>query len=180
MVAERQFKKDRKRQSRKEDRKRESRKEDRKRESRKEDRKRQSRKLRKTVRRLHSNRDKNIFVKTFLEILNMVKLYHWKTHSYAEHKATDDLYSNLNEHMDTFIEILMGKDESRIRLLEDNIKLMDINNIRDFKDKIYGFREFLINMNMHLSSNTDTDLLNIRDEILGDINQFLYLLTLHK
>jgi len=139
-----------------------------------------TRKMRKTMRKLHSNRDKNLFVKTFLEILNMVKLYHWKTHSYAEHKATDDLYSKLNEHMDTFIEILMGKDESRIKMLEDNIQLMDISNIRDFKEKIYAFREFLINMNMHLSQHTDSDLMNIRDEILGDINQFLYLLTLHK
>lgn len=166
MVAERQSKKDKR--SRKESRK----------ESRKQSR--EIRKMRKTVRRLHSNRDKNMFVKTFLEILNMVKLYHWKTHSYAEHKATDELYSNLNEHMDTFIEILMGKDESRIRMLEEKIHLMDIRNIHDFKEKIYLFREFLINMNMHLSAHNDSDLLNIRDEILGDINQFLYLLTLHK
>jgi hypothetical protein len=27
---------------------------------------------------------------------------------------------------------------------------------------------------------TNTDLLNIRDEILGDLNQFLYLLTFDK
>lgn len=143
-------------------------------------RKAATRRMRKTVRRLHSNRDKNVFVKTFLEILNMVKLYHWKTQSYSEHKATDELYSNLNEHMDNFVEILMGKDESRIKLLEDKIQLIDMSNIRDFKEKIYAFREFLINMNMHLSASKDSDLLNIRDEILGDINQFLYLLTLHK
>jgi hypothetical protein len=139
-----------------------------------------SRKLRKTVRKMHSNRDKSMFVKTFLEILNMVKLYHWRTHSYSEHKATDDLYSNLNGHMDTFIEILMGKDESHIRMLEKKIQLIDLSNKTDFKAKIYEFREFLIDMNMHLNSSRDSDLLNVRDEILGDINQFLYLLTLHK
>jgi len=150
------------------------------RKSRKDKRKSSSRKMRKTMRKLHSNRDKNLFVQTFLEILNMVKLYHWKTHSYAEHKATDDLYSNLNEHMDTFVEILMGKDESRIQMLEKKIELIDLNNIRDFKAKIYAFREFLINMNMHLNASKDSDLLSIRDDILGDINQFLYLLTLHK
>ena len=33
----------------------------------------------------------------FLEMLIMVKLFHWKTHSYAIHKATDDLYSSLNK-----------------------------------------------------------------------------------
>lgn len=139
--------------------------------------------LRKTSRKhnpVRKNEVKSLFVKTFLEVLNMVKLYHWKTHSYAEHKATDDLYSNLNGHMDTFIEILMGKDESRIKMLEKRIRLIDMTNTADFKKKIYEFREFLVDMPMHLDASRDSDLLNIRDEILGDINQFLYLLTLRK
>jgi hypothetical protein len=135
------------------------------------------RKLRKTVRK---NADKSMFVKTFLEVLNMVKLYHWRTHSYAEHKATDDLYSSLNGHMDTFIEILMGKDESHIKMLDKRVRLIDMSNTSDFKKKIYECREFLVDMNMHLDTSRDSDLLNVRDEILGDINQFLYLLTLHK
>lgn len=42
----------------------------------------------------------------FLEMLMMVKLYHWKTHSYATHKATDQLYDSLNDNVDKFIEVL--------------------------------------------------------------------------
>jgi len=134
-----------------------------------------------TRKRAHSHKtDKSMFVKSFLEVLNMVKLYHWKTHSYAEHNATDDLYSSLNGHMDTFVEILMGKDESRVRMLEKRIRLMDFSSKSNLKKKIYEFREFLIDMNMHLDSSRDSDLLSVRDEILGDINKFLYLLTLHK
>ena len=45
----------------------------------------------------------------FLEMLLMIKLYHWKTTSYATHKATDELYSKLNENIDSFIEVLLGK-----------------------------------------------------------------------
>ena len=44
----------------------------------------------------------------FMEILMIVKLYHWKTHSYATHKATDELYSKLNDNIDHFIEVLLG------------------------------------------------------------------------
>ena len=46
----------------------------------------------------------------FLEILMMVKLFHWKTTSYATHQATDELYTKLNSNIDTFIEngILYG------------------------------------------------------------------------
>jgi DNA-binding ferritin-like protein len=61
---------------------------------------------------------KEITVK-FLEMLLMVKLYHWKTHSYATHKATDDLYTKLNANIDSFIEILLGKTGFRTDLLSN-------------------------------------------------------------
>ena len=127
-----------------------------------------------------SNEHKSHVVRIFLEILNVVKLYHWKTKSYAQHKATDELYAKLNEHVDTFVEILLGKDESRIKMLEKKTHLSDYSNKTDFKQRIYEFRDFLIDMNSHFDTSRDTDLLNVRDEILGDINQFLYLLTFNK
>ena len=47
------------------------------------------------------------------------------------------------------------------------------------KSKIESFKSYLVGLTNHksLGSMTNTDLLNIRDEILGDMNQFLYLLT---
>ena len=58
----------------------------------------------------------SIIVK-FLETLNLVKLYHWKTRSYAIHKATDELYTKLNLHIDSFVEVLLGKQGNRINLM---------------------------------------------------------------
>jgi DNA-binding ferritin-like protein len=127
-----------------------------------------------------NNQVKSHVVNVFLGMLNTVKIYHWKTCSYSQHKATDDLYSNLNGHIDTFIEILLGKDESRIHLLDKKIELLEAHSKADFKERVYQYREFLIDMNKTLDSERDTDLLNVRDEILGDINQFLYLLTFNK
>lgn len=124
------------------------------------------------------NTRKSSIVKVFLELLNIVKLYHWKTHSYSQHKATDDLYSNINEHMDDFIEVLMGKDEGRIRMIEKKMDIIDLTNIHNFKARIYEYREFLIDMNKYLSDKVDTDLLSIRDDLLADVNKFLYLLSL--
>ena len=49
-----------------------------------------------TKRSTSTSFDKEITVK-FLEMLMMVKLFHWKTHSYAAHKATDELYDSINE-----------------------------------------------------------------------------------
>jgi len=116
----------------------------------------------------------------FLEMLLAIKLYHWKTTSYATHKATDELYTKLNENMDSFIEILLGKTQSRIDLLnQKNIKLMDMRSQEEFKKYVVAFKEYLLSLNenkaMKLMNNSD--LYNIRDTILGDMNQLLYLLT---
>jgi DNA-binding ferritin-like protein len=110
-------------------------------------------------------------------MLNVVKLYHWKTHSFSQHKATDELYSRLNEHIDKFVEVLLGKDESRIQQWESKMIIPQSRNAHEFKDRIYEYRDFLIELNQYVDAKRDSDLLNIRDEILGDINQFLYLLT---
>ena len=127
----------------------------------------------------NKNFKKEITVK-FLEMLLMVKLFHWKTHSYATHKATDELYSKLNDDIDKFIEVLLGKTGSRIDLMgHKSISLIDLNSQEQLKSKIESFKSYLVGLtnNKGLGSMSNTDLLNIRDEILGDMNQFLYLLT---
>jgi len=120
----------------------------------------------------------------FLETIIMIKLYHWKTYSYATHKATDELYSKINENMDRFIEVLLGKAGNRINLLKINhIKLTDFNSsvedMKKFKHEIIKFKEYLVNLNSNpfMVKMSNTDLYNIRDEILSDLNQFLYLFT---
>jgi hypothetical protein len=116
----------------------------------------------------------------FFEMLLLIKLFHWKTHSYATHKATDDLYSKLNEHMDRFIEVLLGKSGTRIDLMnKKQISLYDLNNQYDLVSKVNLFKSYLVDLTNNKAMNimSNTDLLNIRDEILGDMNQFLYLLS---
>ena len=44
----------------------------------------------------------------FLEFQNMIKLYHWMTLSYARHKASDQLFSELSENIDKFVETYIG------------------------------------------------------------------------
>ena len=117
---------------------------------------------------------------TFLQILLMVKLYHWKTTSYATHKATDELYTKLNANIDSFIEILLGKSGSRIDLTHKHaLPLVDLHSSESLKREIEQFKSYLVNLdnNPAMKRMSNTDLYNIRDTILGDMNQFLYLLT---
>ena len=116
----------------------------------------------------------------FLQMLNTVKLYHWKTSSYAQHKATDELYTNLNANIDTFVETMLGKTGGRVNLTgQKTLRLLDYTNLGDFKKEVDKYKQFLIEINKYagLNINNNSDLLNIRDEILGNLNQFTYLLT---
>lgn len=117
----------------------------------------------------------------FLEILMMVKLFHWKTYSYATHKATDKLYGSLNDNIDSFIEVLLGKTGSRIDLMSNKtISLYDLDSQEKFKAKIDSFKSYLVNLNNNkvlTTTMSNSDLFNIRDEILANLNKFLYLLT---
>ena len=119
----------------------------------------------------------------FLQMLNTVKLYHWKTRSYSEHKATDELYANLNTNIDSFVEVMLGKSEDRVNLVSfKSIPLNDYNSVSDFKKEINKYKDFLINMtdDIGLNITNNSDLLNIRDELLSNLNQFSYLLTFNK
>ena len=116
----------------------------------------------------------------FLEMLLMVKLFHWKTTSYATHKATDELYTKLNANIDSFIEILLGKSGSRIDLMSNkNIRLVDLSSQESLKREVESFKGYLVGLddNAAMRKMSNSDLYNIRDTILGDMNQFLYLLT---
>ena len=122
-------------------------------------------------------------VSTFLHMLNTIKLYHWSTTHYSTHKATDQLYSDLSSKIDTFIETMFGKENTHSRsvvLQMHSIKLNSIKTNVDFKKETERYKSFLINLtnNKMFNIQKNTDLINMRDDILGSLNQFLYLLTL--
>lgn len=115
----------------------------------------------------------------FFEMQLMVKLYHWNTKSYATHKATDEFYGKLSDNIDKFIEVLLGKLENRIDLKNHKtINLFCVND-EQFKKKLHEFKAFLHELtDKDMGLLMGEDLLNIRDEILADLDQLLYLLTL--
>ena len=89
-------------------------------------------------------------------------------------------FIKLNENIDKFMEVLLGKTEIRTNLLNcRKISLIDLTSHEQLKREIEKCKSYLIDLseNSFLLKMANTDLLNIRDEILGDLNQFLYLLT---
>jgi hypothetical protein len=118
-------------------------------------------------------------LETFFEMTNTIKLYHWKTTSYAEHKATDELHERISGHVDKFVEVLLGKmAPNRITYKKTTTPISDCSDKATFNNHIIRFRGILIELPSLLDPKNDTDLINIRDEMLADINQFLYLFSL--
>ena len=114
----------------------------------------------------------------FMDMLTTVKLYHWKTFNYATHKATDELYEDLNKYVDEFVEVLIGhKGGVRASLPRSNVKVHDCESLNEFKSKIEGYKRTLIGFTSRFDGKKNSDLLNIRDEILASLNKTLYLLS---
>lgn len=112
-----------------------------------------------------------------IQIQTQFKFLHWQTFGDAKHKAYGDIYDSLTDSIDKFVETMMGKYdrvefEPEFSIMFQDIKSISIQNFLD------GITEFLVGMTDQLDQRYDTDLLNIRDEILGDINQLKYRLTL--
>ena len=114
----------------------------------------------------------------FFTMRNQIKLYHWQTYMYSRHKATDDVVKSLDEHIDLFVEVFMGK-YGRMKLSGKTARF-DLENLTD-KSSVKFIKQCIAYLLGPISEGlkeTDTDLFNIRDEMLGDLNQLLYLFTL--
>ena len=127
----------------------------------------------KTLRNTTSGGD---IVSAMLTIRNQIKLYHWQTKSFADHKATDDLTAALDTSIDSFVEVFMGK-YGRPKVTKA-IKLHNFsaNMAREFVSKQ---TVYLMNVLPRKLKKGDTDLMNIRDEILAELNKVRYLFTLN-
>ena len=106
-------------------------------------------------------------------------VYHWQTTSYARHKASDELLGSLTDFIDKFMEIYFGK-YGKVEFPEEvNIKIgnmSDENGMKFLDEMIYYFIEVLPK---YLNPRNDTDLLNLRDDIVASTNQIKYLYSLH-
>jgi hypothetical protein len=115
----------------------------------------------------------------FLTLRDQIHLYHWQTKSYSRHKATDEVVKALLESIDKYVEVYIGK-YGRPRLAGENANI----HLKNLTEKsVLSFVkmaiEYLINeLPRGLKEGRDTDLMNIRDEMLGELNQLLYLFTL--
>lgn len=111
-----------------------------------------------------------------IEMEQQFRILHWQTKSFARHKAYGEIYGNLGDLIDTFMESCMGK-YGRVELTDGTIHLKNLDEMT-VGPALEEYTSFLLSFNEELDPTKDSDLLNIRDEMLADVNQLKYLLTL--
>jgi len=117
-------------------------------------------------------------VNLMMTLRDQVKLYHWQTMNYPRHIATNDLVTKLDANIDQFIEVYIGK-YGRPRLGGKNTSIQ-LRNHSD-KEATVMLKDAIDWLSTDLPrklKNTDTDLINIRDTIVADLNQTLYLFSM--
>lgn len=116
----------------------------------------------------------NDLVNVFFNLQLTNKLYHWSTKSYARHKATDDFDGVISSFLDRFVEYYSGRYNMTPNI---NIITIDPNNLTDsgIENLFIAIKKLLEKFDRTIK---DTDLLTLRDELLGEVNKMLYLFRL--
>jgi hypothetical protein len=112
---------------------------------------------------------------------NQFRVYHWQTQkkpgSFAQHEAFGKAYEALDPLIDDFIEIFQGKRGVLMGRDGFTINLQNLDNTPNvFIDEFINY--LTQSVPQALDPTSDTDLLNIRDEMLATLNQTKYRLLL--
>lgn len=114
----------------------------------------------------------NDLILVFFKHQFILKMYHFQTESYGAHKASDSYLDTFLDNLDKFFEIAQGiYGKLTLKKVHFNFNTLNDSNINN---ELNSFIDFLERMKKNINN---SDLLNIIDEMLGNVNQFKYLLT---
>lgn len=128
------------------------------------------------VSRKKLNKKVNI-IGPLIQLQQQLRVFHWQTNSYAQHKAFGKAYDALDGLIDEFVEIYMGRFGKAKPTVTYSIQLKSLTGEDVVQDVIESFIKYFETMTGELA--TATDLLNIRDSMVGELSKLKYLLTLN-
>ena len=129
--------------------------------------------------------NKKSFAAIFSKILQnsaQIKLLHWQTNFYGQPKALDSFWEDFNDLSDQLAETIMGKfgkptlstEEGCLKI--SNYKSPENGDLTEFVDHLY--KCYSEDCKEYFSSEKDSEIINILDEIVALIDQNRYLLSL--
>lgn len=125
-----------------------------------------------------TNNSSKIIEKLFT-FRQQLHVYHWQTNSYSRHIASDGLLGLLTIFIDSFMEKYFGK-YGKVNFSKNiNISIGNMSNDEALKALDEMINYFNNELRNSLNPKTDTDLSNLIDDLIGNINQTKYLYTLN-
>lgn len=107
------------------------------------------------------------FIGMLFQSRDMMHLTHLDTTSFAEHKALNAYYDGILDLTDSFTEKYFGRNKRVDIVIPESKKMSAVEHMKAMQKTIESERD-----------NYPSDLQNIMDEMLGLVNETLYLLTL--
>ena len=107
------------------------------------------------------------FIGMLFQSRDAMHIAHLQTTSFAEHKALNAYYDGILDLTDKFTEVYFGRNKRTEIIIPESKNLDAVSHMKEMQQLIDGER-----------NNYSSELQNIMDEMLGLVNQTLYLLTL--
>lgn len=117
--------------------------------------------------------DTNGLIENMLAVRNTIKVYHWSTTNYARHVATDGFVAKADAIIDRIVETYAaryGRPSGNFSISVSG--LSDASALTYMKTTAKWLVE---HFPMYVNAVRDTDLLNLRDELLNEVHQSVYL-----
>ena len=121
----------------------------------------------------------SLLVHFIFSLQTNLKLYHWTTNTYSRHKAIDELLETFLEDSDRFMEVYIGKYGRKPFTTKKNstLTIHALNDVTAEKFLRKSIRFLTVDVQTLLSE-SDFDLLTIRDDMVAALNKTRYLFTL--
>jgi len=114
----------------------------------------------------------------FFNFKNQLYLYHLSTYKYSRHVAVASLLDKFDDLIDNFLEIYFGKYGRPDQFMNVSLPLEKLSDAEAYME-LSTYIEFLNNDIPRLINKNDSDLFNIRDEMVGILNNTKYLFLLN-
>ena len=119
--------------------------------------------------------EENKVTEYFLGLLGQIKLFHWATMSFAQHKALDELHGSISDLVDRFVEVFIGKFKKQ-PLKSFKITMTAVSDMTKLDKFLESERETLRKMHGQLIK--VSELQNILDEMMAELDKAIYLCNL--
>ncbi len=114
------------------------------------------------------------YIQLLLQFRTDIKLFHWQTKSFAHHKISDELLGSIDDLSDKLVEAICGLYGTRPEMTDQTII---IRNVTETEQMIANIKLVATELKKTSQIMENSDIANIRDELLGSMDKTLYLLS---